>query len=60
MKTIGVEELSKIIHKAPSTIRTFSSSHPELLPPMLIYSGRRLLWEYDVVVEWMRGELKRR
>ena len=60
MKTIGVEELSKIIHKSPSTILTYASSHPELLPPMLIYPDKGLLWEYDVVVEWMRGELKRR
>jgi len=33
MKTIGVQELSEIIHKTPSTIRTYTSRNPELLPP---------------------------
>ncbi len=56
MKTIGVQELSEIIHKTPSTVRTYTSRNPELLPPMLIYPGKKLLWEYSVVVEWMHGE----
>ena len=56
MKTIGVKELSEMIHKTPSTIRTYTSRNPELLPPRLDVPGKILLWEYSVVVEWMHGK----
>lgn len=56
MKTIGVQGLSEITHLTPSTIRTYSSRCPQFLPPRLDIPGRRLLWEYSVVVEWMHGE----
>lgn len=60
MKTIGVQELSEMLHKTPNTIQTYSSRNPELLPPRLNVPGVILLWEYDVAVAWMRGELERR
>lgn len=56
MKTIGVQELSEIIHKTPKTILTFTSRNPELLPPMLPYPGRKVLWDVATVEEWLNGE----
>ena len=58
MKTIGVRELSEMLHKTPGTIREYRRLHPEYLPPLLNVPGKILLWEYDVAVAWMRGELK--
>jgi len=56
MKTIGVKELSELLHKTPSTIQTYSSRNPELLPPRLPVPGMKLLWDLAIVEEWMRGE----
>jgi len=56
MKTIGVKELSEMLHKTPNTIQTYSSRNPELLPPRLNVPGVILLSEYDIAVAWMRGE----
>jgi len=58
MKTIGVQELSEYLHKTPGTIREYRRLHPEYLPPLLNIPGKILLWEEDVVIAWMRGELK--
>ena len=51
MKTIGVKELSELLHKTPTTIQTYSSRNPELLPPRLPVPGMKLLWDLAIVEE---------
>jgi predicted DNA-binding transcriptional regulator AlpA len=54
IKTIGIEELSAIIHKAVPSIRADICRRPERLPPRIkIPSSSRLLWLESDVVEWL-------
>ena len=55
LKTIGVEELSKIIRKAESTIRVDLRRRPERIPPPIRIPGSsKLLWFESDVKDWLK------
>jgi hypothetical protein len=55
LKTIGVEELAKLLHRTPETIRSDARRRPGTLPPVLrIPKTRKLLWLEEDVVSWMK------
>ncbi len=57
IKTIGVDELAKLLHRSPETIRSDARRRPNTLPPMLrIPKTRRLLWLEEDVIVWMKAK----
>jgi len=51
-KLIDLKTLSKIIHKAESSIRSDLIRKPDSLPPRFNNSGK-LLWHIDDVNKWL-------
>jgi predicted DNA-binding transcriptional regulator AlpA len=56
VKTLTPEDLSPLLGRAVSTIKTDARRKPESLPPRLRIPGsKKLLWLESDVVEWLRG-----
>ena len=54
IKTIGIEELSIILHKAVPSIRSDICRRPDRLPPRIKMPGSsRMIWLESDVVEWI-------
>lgn len=54
MVLLSVEELSGLIHKTPSSIRSDASRNPSALPPICRLPGnKRLLWRSEDVFAWL-------
>ena len=51
--------LSKALSMPLSTVRQYSSRHPEKLPPRLNNSGRKLLWAVQDVRAWVEAQRPR-
>jgi hypothetical protein len=57
---IAVEQLAKLIHKSPASIRSDASRNPAALPPICRLPGsKRLLWLLDDVRVWMSDHVDR-
>lgn len=52
--TLNARELAKAIGFEYSTVRQYASKHPEMLPPRCKLPTRKLLWDVDVVREWVK------
>jgi predicted DNA-binding transcriptional regulator AlpA len=52
---LNARELAEAIGYEYSTVRQYASKHPELLPPRTKLPTRKLLWEVEVVKEWLRA-----
>lgn len=58
VKFLFVEQLSELIGKKPSSIRTYTSSsqYRHLVPPPFKFEGsRRLCWQETDVLAWIAG-----
>jgi predicted DNA-binding transcriptional regulator AlpA len=54
LRTLGVPEICKILHKSPDTIYMDVKRRPNSLPPRLVIPGSRtLLWLESDVHEWL-------
>ena len=54
IKTLDIEDLSKILHRIPQTIRKDLCRRPESLPPRLVIPGsRKLIWLEQDVRNWL-------
>lgn len=54
LTVLTVEQLSLLLHKSPSSIRSDASRNPAALPPICRLPGsKRLLWLMKDVREWM-------
>lgn len=54
LKTIGVNELSVIIHRPVPSIKSDLSRKPESLPPRVVMPGsKKLLWIESDVFQWL-------
>lgn len=55
LKTLGVAELSVLIHRAVPSIKSDLTRKPESLPPRIKMPGsKRLLWLEHDVIEWLQ------
>ena len=53
-EVLAVEQLSRLIHKSPSSIRSDASRNPAALPPICRLPGnKRLLWLRKDVMTWL-------
>lgn len=51
---LAVEQLAKLIHKSPASIRSDASRNPSALPPICRLPGnKRLLWRLEDVEIWL-------
>lgn len=51
---LSVEQLSVVLHKSPSSIRSDASRKPTSLPPICRLPGtKRLLWRQEDVDAWL-------
>lgn len=48
--------LSKALSIPLTTVRQYSSRHPEKLPPRLNHPGRKLLWAVQDVRAWVEAQ----
>ena len=56
MKTLGVEQISELLHKSVSTIYMDVRRRPNCLPPRLIIPGSsKLLWLEVDVLKWLEA-----
>jgi predicted DNA-binding transcriptional regulator AlpA len=56
IKTIRIDELSWILRRAESSIRSDICRKPESLPPRIKMPGSsRLLWLESDVLEWLKS-----
>lgn len=54
VEVLAVEQLAKLIHKSPASIRSDASRNPSALPPICRLPGnKRLLWLLADVMAWM-------
>ena len=59
MKLLTVIDLSNVIRKSPSTIRSTASRSPLSLPPICRLPGsKRLLWRDADVQKWIDSHVK--
>lgn len=57
---LAVEQLSRIIHKSPASIRSDASRNPAALPPICRLPGnKRLLWRLEDVQVWLASFVER-
>lgn len=57
---LAVEDLSRIIHKSPASIRSDASRNPSALPPICRLPGnKRLLWRLEDVQAWLASFVER-
>lgn len=51
---LSVEQLARLIHKSPSSVRSDASRNIEALPPVCRLPGsKRLLWRREDVAAWI-------
>ena len=51
---LSVEQLSQLMHKSPSSIRSDASRNPEALPPICRLPGnKRLLWRIEDIAAFL-------
>jgi len=56
IQILAVEELARLIHKSPASIRSDASRNPAALPPICRLPGtKRLLWRLEDVRAWLAG-----
>lgn len=54
MKTLGVQQISELLHKSINTIYMDVNRRPNSLPPRLIIPGSaKLLWLESDVRDWL-------
>lgn len=54
MKTLGPEDLSKLLHRSVATIKVDCRRRPQSLPPRLRIPGSvKLLWLESDVMTWL-------
>lgn len=54
VSVLSVEQLAKMVHKSPASIRSDASRHPSSLPPICRLPGnKRLLWRLEDVQAWL-------
>jgi hypothetical protein len=57
---LSVEQLAKIVHKSPSSIRSDASRNPGALPPICRIPGtKRLLWRIEDVQAWLAAHVEK-
>lgn len=55
IKTLGVQELAALIHRAVPTIKSDVNRKPDSLPPRVLIPGsKKLVWLESDVAEWLR------
>jgi len=53
---LSVDDLARIVHKSPASIRSDASRNPSALPPICRLPGnKRLLWRMEDVASWLAG-----
>ncbi|CAK7192410.1 hypothetical protein COMNV_00606 [Commensalibacter sp. Nvir] len=50
-----VKELAQFLRKAPSTIQSELSRHPEVFPPR-IKGFKRPRWDKDIAMQWFKEQ----
>lgn len=59
-KLLNVDDLARIIHKSPSSVRSDASRNPDVLPPICRLPGnKRLLWRSEDVFAWVARFVQR-
>lgn len=54
MQILAVEDLARLIHKSPASIRSDASRNPSALPPICRLPGnKRLLFRLEDVSAWI-------
>lgn len=54
LETVTLDQMSKMLHKSPKTIKNLVYKHPERLPARLRMDGRSdFLWRKSTVVAWL-------
>jgi predicted DNA-binding transcriptional regulator AlpA len=54
LKTLGPEDLAKLLHRSVETIKSDARRRPEVLPPRFKIPGsRRLVWLESDVIAWV-------
>lgn len=57
---LAVEDLAKLIHKTPASIRSDASRNARALPPICRLPGtKRLLWRREDVLSWIAQFVER-
>ncbi|WCL54423.1 helix-turn-helix transcriptional regulator [Gimibacter soli] len=57
LRTIGIDELAKILALEPRTIQRRLTEMPDRLPtPIRATSGQPVRWRVDVVDEWVKAQ----
>lgn len=60
MELLAVEDLAKLIHKTPASIRSDASRNTRALPPICRLPGtKRLLWRREDVLSWIAQFVER-
>lgn len=56
---ISVEQLSRLMHKSPASIRSDASRNPSALPPICRLPGnKRLLWRLEDIASFFASYVK--
>ncbi|MGX9732326.1 DNA-binding protein [Janthinobacterium aestuarii] len=56
---LSVEQLSRLMHKSPASIRSDASRNPEALPPICRLPGnKRLLWRIEDIAAFFASCVK--
>jgi hypothetical protein len=51
---LSVEQLARLIHKSPASVRSDASRNARALPPLCRLPGsKRLLWRREDVISWI-------
>lgn len=59
LKTLAIDQLSKILHKSPETIRSDLVRNPQSLPPVLrLPRSRKPLWRLKDVEDWLEAHVE--
>ena len=57
---LSVDQLAKLVHKSPSSVRSDASRNPSALPPICRLPGnKRLLWRLEDVQAWLEKYVDR-
>jgi hypothetical protein len=57
---LSVDQLAKLVHKSPASVRSDASRNPSALPPICRLPGnKRLLWRLEDVQAWLEKYVDR-
>lgn len=57
---LAVDQLAKLLHKSPASIRSDASRNPNALPPICrLPWNKRLLWRLEDVQVWLARHVQR-